>query len=110
MAALAAFFLAGAWRQGKRAGSGSGAPPAEIAQVFAEDLMADEFVAVPYAAPLAPGEYLEVIRTELTPAALARMGFVIQAASAREMTMDLMVGEDGFPRAVRVPESSGIRY
>ena len=87
------------------------APAAETAQVFAEDLMADnEFVPVPYAPPLAPGEYLEVVQAQLTPAALARMGFVIQAGGAAEVTTDLMVGEDGLPRAVRVPESVGIRF
>src|SRR5689334_2900731 len=47
----------------------------------ADDLMADNgFMPVPYAAPLAPGEYLEVVERDLTPAALARMGFVIQTA------------------------------
>jgi hypothetical protein len=111
MAALAALFVVGAWRQGKRAGQRSAPPSVEIAQVFAEDLFSDsEFVPVPYAAPLAPGEYVEVVQAELTPAALARMGFVIRAASTSAVTTDLMVGEDGLPRAVRVPESVGIRY
>jgi hypothetical protein len=109
-AALATFFLVGVWRQGKWAGQRSAPPPVAIAQVFAEDLMTDEFVPVPYAAPLAPGEYVEVVQTELTPAALARMGFVIRAASASVVPTDLMVGQDGLPRAVRVPESVGIRY
>ena len=77
----------------------------------ADDLMAESgFMPVPYAAPLAPGEYLEVVERDLTPAALARMGFVIHTAYNTEVTAELMVGEDGLPRAVRVPESVGIRY
>lgn len=77
----------------------------------AEDLLAENgFIPVPYAAPLAPGEYVEVVERDLTPAALARMGFVIQTAYNSAVTAELMVGEDGLPRAVRVPESVGIRY
>ncbi len=109
-AALAAFSVVAVW-MGKRAAHAPVAQPVEVAQVFAEDLMADnEFVPVPYAPPLAPGEYVEVVQAELTPAALARMGFVIQMAGAGEVTTDLMVGEDGLPRAIRVPESVGIRF
>jgi hypothetical protein len=75
------------------------------------DMLAEnDFVPVPYALPLAEGERLEVVRAELTPAALARMGILVRAAYGTEVTTDLMVGEDGVPRAVRVPESVGIRY
>ena len=35
---------------------------------------------------------------------------LIQSASNYEVTAELMVGEDGLPRAVRVPDSVGIRY
>jgi hypothetical protein len=109
-AALAALFAAGVWKGGNRAEKSIG-PAVETAQVMAEDLMAEnEFLPVPYAPPLAPGEYVEVVQAELTPAALARMGFSIQTTSAGEVTTDLMVGEDGVPRAVRVPESVGIRF
>jgi hypothetical protein len=108
-AALAGLVLIGAWKLGRQSREADAAPG--IAQIFAEDLTADgEFVPVPYAPPLAPGEYVEVVQAELTPAALARMGFVIRDAGAGEVTTDLMVGEDGVPRAVRVPESVGIRF
>lgn len=109
LAALALFVVLGAWRLGRQSRELDAS--SEIAQIFAEDLTADgDFVPVPYAPPLAPGEYVEVVQAELTPAALARMGFVIRAAGAGEVTADLMVGEDGVPRAVRVPESMGIRF
>jgi hypothetical protein len=90
--------------------TGHGFPPVE-AQRIADDLIADSgFLPVPYAAPLAPGEYVEVVERDLTPAALARMGFAIQTAYNSSVTAELMVGQDGLPRAVRVPESVGIRY
>ena len=111
MAALAVFFVAGAWKLGRLGSHASSTPAVGVAQIFAEDLMGDnDFVPVPYAPPLAPGEYVEVVQAELTPAALARMGFMIQASGASEVTTDLMVGEDGMPRAVRVPESVGVRF
>ena len=85
------------------------APPVEIAS--AEDVLADnDFVPVPYAAPLAQGELVEVVRVDLSPAALARMGFLTQAGYSGDVTADLVVGEDGLPRAVRVPESAEFRF
>jgi hypothetical protein len=111
MASATALLLVAALTQVTiRRGPGARAIQAEVER-GAEDLMADNgFMPVPYAAPLAPGEYVEVVERDLTPAALARMGFVIQTAYNNEVTAELMVGEDGLPRAVRVPESVGIRY
>ena len=60
------------------------------------------FVAVPYAPPLAPGEFVRVVRTELRPIALARMGIYVNAVDLSDIPTDVLVGEDGFPRAVRV--------
>jgi hypothetical protein len=62
----------------------------------------NDFVAVPYAPPLATGEFVRVIRTELHPTALARMGIYVDATNASEIPADVVVGEDGFPRAVRL--------
>lgn len=71
---------------------------------------ADEngFVAVPYAPPLAAGEFVSVIRTELEPEALARMGIFVDAASWGDVPADVITGEDGLPRAVRLIE--GIEF
>ena len=41
-----------------------------------------EFVAVPYAPPLAPGESVDVVRTQLDTQALDRMGVNVMIASA----------------------------
>ena len=115
MAAMTLLFAAGALKQMRRAGHAP-APRAlqaelEFGTPEDQELLAENgFVPVPYAAPLAPGEFVEVVQRDLTPAALARMGFLIQTASANEVTTEVAVGEDGLPRAVRVPESFGVRF
>jgi len=112
MATITILLLVGAVKQVRWAGRG--ATSRTVQSEFdrtADELAADSgFMPVPYAAPLAPGEYVEVVERDLTPAALARMGLVIQTASNNVVTAELMVGEDGLPRAVRVPESVGIRF
>ena len=60
------------------------------------------FMAVPYAPALASGELLRMLRTELYPAALVSLGVDIDPAWAGKMPAELLVGEDGYPRAVRV--------
>jgi len=65
------------------------------------------FVSVPYALPLAPGEFVRVIRTEIDPVALAGMGIYIETADGAEIPADVLLGEDGLPRGVRVLPDSG---
>jgi len=60
------------------------------------------FVAVPGALPLADGEFVRVERTELEPAALARMGLSLPDPDDDLVVADVAVGEDGMPRAVRL--------
>jgi hypothetical protein len=72
----------------------------------ADALSSDEFIAVPYAAPLATGEIVRVVRTDLYPDALASMGIDVNPAWLGEMAADVVIGEDGFPRAVRLAENS----
>ena len=79
----------------------SGREDSESANV--EELADDNgFVAVPYTPPLAAGEFVRVIRTQFHPIALARMGVDVDLNDAGEIPADVLVGEDGFPRAVRV--------
>jgi hypothetical protein len=71
----------------------------------ASDATAEEagYVEIPYAPPLAPGESLNVEVTELSPAELAGMGVDWNPADARESLLaEVVTGEDGVPRAVRV--------
>ena len=85
------------------------APQSTIAQESAEieGLPADNggFIAVPYAPPLATGEFVSVVRTELQPTALARLGIYVDAGYATDIPADVVVGEDGLPRAVRLIET-----
>jgi len=64
------------------------------------------FVAVPYAPPLAANEMVSVVRTELEPTALARLGILVDASYGNDIPAEIVVGEDGLPRAVRVIETS----
>jgi hypothetical protein len=66
----------------------------------------DGFIAVPYTPPLAPGEMVSVVHAELYPAALARLGLSVDPAWTAELPADLLVGQDGFPRAVRVSDDA----
>jgi hypothetical protein len=64
----------------------------------------DGFIPVPYVPPLAAGELVSVVHTELYPLELARLGVSVDPSWATELPADLLVGEDGFPRAVRVSD------
>jgi len=62
-----------------------------------------QFVRIPYSLPLAPYERAEIVRMEMPVSALAAAGIHISTpdTSARAQA-DLVVGEDGMARAVRV--------
>lgn len=72
----------------------------------ASALSSDDFIAVPYTPPLAPGEMVRVVRTEMYPETLASMGVAVDPALAGDLAVDIVVGEDGLPRAVRVNENN----
>ena len=63
------------------------------------------FIAVPYARPLADGEMMRIVHTELNPAALASLGVSVDPTWTTQLPADLLLGEDGMPRAVRVSEA-----
>ena len=64
----------------------------------------DGFIAVPYAPPLATGELVRIVHTELNPAALASLGVSVDPSWTAQLPADVLEGEDGMPRAVRVSE------
>ncbi|HLJ47868.1 MAG TPA: hypothetical protein VKU01_17755 [Bryobacteraceae bacterium] len=104
---LAGFFSFQMWRMRSQAPRNADSP-----SVLASDIellgLQDEggFVAIPYAPPLAPGEFVRVVRTQLQPVALARMGVDVGDVYGDEITADLVVGQDDMPRAVRLPETA----
>ena len=93
------------WKQPSPRQAGVAQPSAEVAEELALD---NDFVPVPYAPPLAQGEVVEIVRMDLSPAALARLGIVTQAGYSSDVTAELAIGEDGLPRAVRLPDSAEI--
>lgn len=78
-------------------------PQSAVVSVTAESEIAEDgFVAVPYTPPLATGELVSMVHTELYPAALANLGVNVDPAWNTRLPADLLIGEDGFPRAIRV--------
>ena len=72
----------------------------------ATELSSDDFIAVPYTPPLAQGELVRVVHADLVPEALASLGIDVDPARAGSVPADLVVGEDGIPRAVRLTDGS----
>ena len=72
----------------------------------AADPESQGFIAVPYVPPLAAGEMVRVVHTELNPAALASLGVNVDPSWTAQLPADLLLGEDGMPRAVRVSDAS----
>jgi len=98
-AVVMAFALGLAWWKG----ASPAAAPQSVVQAINPDFGVDAgFVAVPGALPLADGEFVRVERTELDAAALARMGVPLGDSDGDTVIADLVLGEDGLPRAVRV--------
>ena len=80
--------------------------PESVATSVSVEPSEEGFVDVPYAPPLAPGEFVSVVREELEPAALVRMGLPVSGIGDAPIAADVVVGEDGFPRAVRVADET----
>ena len=60
------------------------------------------FIPLPYAAQIAPGEALDVVRVQVPRSAMMRFGLPISADRAWEpIRADLVVGQDGMMRAIR---------
>ena len=65
------------------------------------------FVAIPYAAPLAPYERASIVRMELPVSALIAAGFEVRVPDATlSLEADVLVGQDGRPYAIRPVISS----
>jgi anti-sigma factor RsiW len=62
------------------------------------------FVPVAYSEPLAAGESVRVVHDELDGAELAAMGIDVPGAFGNVIDADIVLGEDGLPRAVRLSD------
>lgn len=62
-----------------------------------------EFVPVPYSGSLAPGDAAVIVRVQVPRTALAELGYPVDETQGNGMVQaDLVVGEDGWPHAVRI--------
>ena len=67
------------------------------------------FVPIPYLAPPAPYERIEVVRMQLPVAALIAAGVPVRTADpGARVEADVMVGQDGRARAVRLVSNSNL--
>ena len=63
----------------------------------------DEFVTVPYSAPIGPYERAELVRVNVPVTALTQWGLSIPAFDpSQRVNADVVIGEDGLARAVRL--------
>ena len=81
--------------------------PAASAAVEAET--EQQFVPIPYVLPPEPYERVEVVRMRLPVAELIAAGFRMQTADlGAEAEADVIVGQDGRPRAIRLISISSL--
>ena len=74
------------------------------APVAAPEPAPSEFVPWPGAATLPPFESGELVRVDLPVSVLPSLGLVLPATRAVAVKVDVIVGQDGFARAVRLVE------
>jgi hypothetical protein len=102
MGAVAAS-VAAVWLAEKRPAQQPLEPPAGAAEAE------QPFVLIPYVLPPAPDERVEVVRMQMPVAALIAAGFRMQTADVgAQAEADVMVGQDGRPRAVRLISVSSL--
>jgi hypothetical protein len=78
--------------------------PTHVIYVAGEVRQSEQpFVPIPYLAPPAPYERIEVVRMELPVAALIAAGLTVRTADpGARVEADVLVGQDGRARAVRL--------
>jgi hypothetical protein len=82
--------------------NGAAQPTELVETVMAEDPNSD-FVPVPYGESLSADDSGLVVRVSMTRSALGSLGYPVDEVHAGDVVQaDLLVGEDGLPRAVRL--------
>jgi hypothetical protein len=69
---------------------------------LAEEAGEKGFIRLPFALPPVPGETFGIVRTELNPAQLVRMGVRVDPGWSGTVEADVLVGQDGLAQAVRL--------
>jgi len=85
-------------------GSQDSAPETNVVRVAASGAYeAGDFVLLPFAGGIEPEDAGMVVRVQLTPASLAGLGYPVTEVSDEGLVRaDVLLGEDGWPRAVRL--------
>lgn len=83
--------------------SSAGSPARAVPVQAAETSLASEFVPVPYSGGIAPGDSGVIVRVQVPRTALAELGYPVDETQGSGVVQaDLLVGEDGWPHAVRI--------
>lgn len=83
--------------------AGGGSQQAEPVETATVENPNSDFVPVPYGESLSAGDSGLVVRVSLTRSALGSLGYPVDEFHAGDVVQaDLLVGEDGLPRAVRL--------
>lgn len=78
-------------------------PEAQPASAASQTEFASGFVPVPYAGAFGPGDSAVIVRVQVPRVSLAELGYPVDESQGEGMIQaDVVVGEDGWPRAVRV--------
>lgn len=78
-------------------------PPRDRPVPWDAHTAADDFVALPYSSPVLATDDATIVRVRMQRAALGALGFPVNEERADEWVMvDLLVGADGEPQAVRL--------
>ncbi len=72
----------------------------------AEEAGEKGFSKLPFALDSVPGETYQIVRTQLDPAALARMGVAVDPGWTGTLQADIVIGQDGLAQAVRLSNDS----
>jgi hypothetical protein len=71
--------------------------------VTGEDVASENFVPLPFTDEIGPEDLGMVVRVQLTRASLAELGYPVVESSDDDLILaDVLVGEDGWPRAVKL--------
>jgi hypothetical protein len=69
-----------------------------------------EFIALPYAPPMFPEDQGQVIRVRLPRQSMRRFGFPVnEERLADRIPADILMGEDGVARGIRLVRASDMR-
>jgi hypothetical protein len=82
-----------------------GADTEEVDAAIGENLATEDFVPLPFAEAIGPQDLGIVVRVQLTRESLAELGYPLAEAPYPNkdlVSADVLVGEDGWPRAVKV--------